>query len=144
MPRLNARTAEPGRRAPLEVDGLVAGVAQERHEPMSAYDVVDILARRGQRVAAQQVYRSLRRLRKDGVVRRIESLNAYCAGSEDGRAILYCEICGAHLFLSVAPVSDELKELARSAAFDLERTVIELCGRCAKCSPADPAEGGQS
>ncbi|TIX51678.1 transcriptional repressor [Alteraurantiacibacter aquimixticola] len=106
---------------------------------MSAYDLVEHLASQGEKVAPQQVYRSLGRLCSEGAVRRIESLHAYCAGGEDGGAILYCERCGALRFPSVAHLADALREHAQGAGFSTSRAVIELCGLCEQCSSAPSA-----
>ena len=140
MPRLSAGKQKPARRAAFEVDALIAALVRERSEPMSAYDVLDILARRGERLAPQQVYRSLGRLRSEGHVRRIESLNAFCAGREDGHAILYCELCGEYQDLPVSHFVEQFRELAQSAGYTLSRSVIELCGVCQTCASASPNE----
>lgn len=140
MTRRIRDTSKPARRAPLAVDEIIAGVTREWPEPVSAYDIVDILAKRNERVAPQQVYRSFERLRSQGAVVRIESLNAYCAGSDVDHAVLYCESCGSHLLLPVPSLFAQLSALAQKAEYHPSRTIIEVAGRCAACGPPQPGE----
>lgn len=122
------------RRAPLAVDEVVENLIQSRGGPVTAYDLVRLLAQRGERVAPQQVYRSLGRLRDAGILRRIESLNAFCLGEEDSQAIIYCSTCGSYRLAMVVEFAEQLRKLARQAGFVVQRTIIELSGQCDRCA----------
>lgn len=110
------------------------------HCAIGAYDILDRLARRGEkRLAPISVYRALDSLVEAGVVHRLESRNAFfaCHGghARDRRQIvLACHACG-----TVAEVGDELTferigAAAGSRSFEPSRMLVEVIGTCAPCA----------
>lgn len=108
--------------------------------PLSAYDILDRLRDAGLR-APPQVYRALDKLVAEGLAHRLESLNAFvcCADAGCHRratgtvAFAICTGCGRVDEFTDAEVTTRLAGWARSASFALERTTVELRGRCADC-----------
>lgn len=115
------------------------------HKAVGAYELIDRLARHGQRLAPISVYRALDALSAVGAIHRIESRNAFFAchtrhEGEDPRVVLVCERC-----LSVAEVASPatfsaLTDIARRAGFATARRVVELAGLCQTCHEATGAD----
>jgi Fur family zinc uptake transcriptional regulator len=111
------------------------------HAPLGAYELIDRLSGRGQRVAPITIYRTLDFLRGQGLVHRIESRNAFIAcvhnhDRGDPVVFLICEKCGAVGEAASAAVADTIKSASRSAGFTPKTPVIEISGICAHCKTA--------
>ena len=110
------------------------------HEPVKAYDLLDALREERSSAAPPTVYRALDFLQEEGLVHKIESLNAYVGcgkpGHQSAGQFLICSECG-----EVAELADnELVRLIHSKAeeigFAIEKQVVEIKGRCSHCPPA--------
>ena len=76
----------------------VPGDRRASHQAIGAYEVLDRLAARGERLAPISVYRAIDALVAAGIVHRFESRNAFFAchaGHEQRQLVLACEACGA-------------------------------------------------
>ena len=106
--------------------------------PLSAYDILDKLRGDGLR-APLQVYRALEKLVDRGLAHRLESLNAFvaCADMHCHRkgliAFAICEGCGKVDEFADAVIEERLGAWARNDGFKVERTTMEIRGRCAQC-----------
>jgi Fur family zinc uptake transcriptional regulator len=60
-------------------DATVSGLVQAASQPLSAYEIVDKMRPERPRIAPTAVYHALHRLAADGLVHRIETLNAWFA-----------------------------------------------------------------
>ncbi len=129
-------TARHERLTPMRRRVLEALLAS--HAPLGAYELIDRLSVRGQRVAPITVYRALDFLRAQGLAHRIESRNAFIAcvanhDSGDPVVFLICEKCGAVGEAASAAVADTIKSASRAAGFTPKTPVIEISGICAHC-----------
>jgi Fur family zinc uptake transcriptional regulator len=107
------------------------------HKAIGAYEVLDRLAVRGERLAPISVYRAIEALVAAGIVHRFESRNAFFAchaGHEMRQLVLACEACGR-----VA----EVDASADKAGFSPKGAVVEVWGLCAACAGQgrEPAHG---
>jgi Fur family zinc uptake transcriptional regulator len=115
---------------------------------MSAYDLLDDLREQGLR-APVQVYRALEKLSEQGLVHRIESLNAFvaCASAhhddrrDGGTAFAICEDCGEVVEFEVPETTAIIDRWADKAHFATQRLTIELRGRCVACADGRPSAG---
>jgi Fur family zinc uptake transcriptional regulator len=122
---------------------LVLTTLNNADAPLSAYDILDRLRDEGLR-APLQVYRALEKLIEHGLAHRLESLNAFvccadadCHGRTSGTAAFaICSGCGRVDEFADAEVTARLTAWAGENGFALERTTIELRGRCADCRAA--------
>ena len=94
---------------------------------------------RAERVGAAPppVYRTLDFLRQQGLVHRIESLNAF-VGCPDpdtphGGQFLICRDCGLAAELNDAAVDLAIRKSAAAAGFAAGRKIIEIEGLCPHC-----------
>ncbi|GEN24509.1 transcriptional repressor [Halomonas cupida] len=104
---------------------------------LKAYDLLDLLARDHASARPPTVYRALDFLIDQGLVHRIESLNAYvacpCPEHAHRFQLLICRECGHVEELHLDDVNDQLTAQAKALGFQVQRQTIELLGLCRKC-----------
>ncbi len=115
----------------------------ESGRPTRAYELIEALKQRdSRRVGPPTVYRALDFLMSQGLVTRIESLNAYvpCAHPERSHDCLFfvCNQCGSSIEVEDAKVAKLLSKDAAALGFRAEHNIIEIKGTCAICVAADP------
>jgi Fur family zinc uptake transcriptional regulator len=115
----------------------VLEIVWRSHKPVGAYDVLDTLSRSHKAARPPTVYRALDFLMAEGLIHKIESLNAYLGCGEAGHPhesqFLICRTCG-----TAEEIVDDSLDLALDAAtkrsgFAVERKVVEIAGMCARC-----------
>ena len=110
---------------------------------LKAYDLLDRLAAEHASARPPTVYRALEFLIEQGLVHRIESLNAYvacpCPEHAHGFQLLICRACGRVEELRMDEVGEQLSQGARQQGYRIERQTIELLGLCADCHQAASA-----
>jgi len=108
-----------------------------RHEPMLAYDLLEQLRSENRRAAPPTVYRALDFLLEQGLIHRIESLNAYvgCSDPVEQHAgqFLICGQCKAVVEMEDEEINRLMNERARQAGFRVQRQTVELQGLCSRC-----------
>ncbi len=118
---------------------MVLGALSGAKAPMSAYAILDELRGDGFR-APPQVYRALEKLVADGLVHRLESLNAFVACSHEDChdtgliAFAICDQCGLVSEFSDQAVSNRLTQWMAVHKFTNTKTTIEIRGDCGTCS----------
>jgi Fur family zinc uptake transcriptional regulator len=113
------------------------------HAPVGAYEVLHALGRERERVAPPTVYRALDFLLAQGLVHRVESLNAFVGCPEPdathGGQFLICRDCGAAAEMKEPAINRAIAAQAASHGFSVEDKTIEVRGLCPACRP--PAAG---
>jgi Fur family transcriptional regulator, zinc uptake regulator len=118
-------------------------IAAASHRAIGAYEVLDRLAARGERLAPISVYRAIDTLVTAGIVHRFESRNAFFAchaGHEQRQLVLACEQCGALAEVDGAKVFaaiDTTADAAHFSATSAKGAVVEVWGLCANCARKD-------
>jgi len=108
------------------------------HRPRGAYQILEDLSEaEGKSAAAPTVYRALEFLEAQGLVHRIECLNAYvgCSG-EGGRhrgQFLVCRVCGNAVEILDPRVDAAIGAAAAVEGFAVETPVVEVRGLCRDC-----------
>jgi Fur family zinc uptake transcriptional regulator len=107
------------------------------HEPVKAYDALDRLRGEHKGAAPATVYRALEFLLRQGLVHKIESLNAYIGCGEPGHntasQFLICHRCGEVAELDDDEVTALIAARAGKLGFAVDSQTIEVQGCCAKC-----------
>lgn len=120
------------RRRVLEI---VAG----SHAAVGAYDILARMNETGRPVAPIAVYRALDFLLRNGLVHRMESLNAYVvcnrAGERHRAQFLICRRCHCVAELTSPSIDIAIAAGAEAAAFEVTEPVIEIGGLCPGCRP---------
>jgi Fur family zinc uptake transcriptional regulator len=113
------------------------------HEPVGAYALLDVLREEGWSAAPPTVYRALDFLLDNGLVHRIESLNAFVGCSDPRRPHrgqhLICRRCGSVTEIAAAEIIGAVRRSAASVGFTVERETIEIAGVCGACARAEPS-----
>jgi len=123
----------PVRRRALEI-------LLESHRAMGAYEVLERLSAEGFGKQPPVAYRALDFLVEQGLVHRVQRLNAYAACLSAKRdhspAFLICRGCEQVAEAEAPELRKALESLAAAADFRTERVTVELLGLCARCTEA--------
>lgn len=130
-----------GRGARLtELRRRVLELVWRSHEPVGAYAVLEQLQRDRGGAAPPTVYRALDFLIAQGLIHRIESLNAFVGCPMPDRRhnsqFLICTGCGGVAEIDDPRIDTAIARSAESKGFAIERLTVELQGRCPVCSGA--------
>lgn len=110
----------------------------QNHEPVKAYAILDALKQEHASAAPPTVYRALNFLQDEGLVHKIESLNAYVGcGSPvaDHRwQFFICHDCGSVAELNDADLCDLIQQKAERFGFKIDNEIIEIKGHCQECN----------
>ncbi len=111
------------------------------HKPVKAYDLLSALASKRSGVAPATVYRTLDFLQAQGLVHRLESLNAYlgCSHPETDHQghFLICENCEEVRELELGAFMQSIAAVEDAQDFRVRRMTIELFGLCKRCQAAN-------
>jgi Fur family zinc uptake transcriptional regulator len=122
----------------------------EAEAPIGAYALLDQLKASRAKAAPPTVYRALDFLLEQGLIHRLERLNAFmgCAEALDGHGhhhdhahdhphqFLICRGCGATREISDHAVAEAISAAAAKAGFSAARSTVEIEGYCGKCGDA--------
>lgn len=117
---------------------VLAALVEHGH-PLGAYDLIEKLRpKSGRSPAPIAIYRALDFLQQNGLIHRLETLNAFIACPHHHRAgdpvaFLICEECRHVEEASTEGMNAALDELAADHGFVASRRVVELGGLCRSC-----------
>lgn len=110
----------------------------QEHKAVKAYDLLDQLATEGGSAKPPTVYRALDFLMDEGLVHKIQSLNAYIGcphpGEDHISQFLICDNCEIVEEVSSSALSKAVHNAATGQAFNIKRQTVELHGVCSKCT----------
>jgi Fur family zinc uptake transcriptional regulator len=109
----------------------------ESHKAVKAYELLDRLKPLQQAAKPATVYRALDFLIEQGLIHRVESLNAFvgcrCSGHQHEQLLLICKRCQEVEERSAKEVMLALSQEIKEAGFMVHSKAIEVHGICAKC-----------
>jgi Fur family zinc uptake transcriptional regulator len=121
----------------------VLEIVWANHRPVGAYDILETLSAERGRVAPPTVYRALDFLVGQGLVHRIDRLNAFigCPRPDEphSTAFLLCRHCGEVAEIETGALDDALAAIARDSGFAIENRTVELAGLCRSCAAHEEA-----
>jgi Fur family zinc uptake transcriptional regulator len=110
------------------------------HRAIKAYDLLDQIRPINDAAKPSTVYRALDFLLEQGLIHRVESLNAFVgcrsSGTQHDQLLLICTACHNVEERAAPDVFSALSEEMRNAAFNPQRKTIEIHGLCKRCSAA--------
>lgn len=138
---------------PLRRD--VLRLVLEAEAPIGAYALLDQLKESRAKAAPPTVYRALDFLLEQGLIHRLERLNAFmgCAEALDGHdhhhdhahdhphQFLICRGCGTTREISDHAVAAAIAAAAARGGFSAPRATVEIEGLCAQCGHAGLPDG---
>jgi Fur family transcriptional regulator, zinc uptake regulator len=113
----------------------------QSHKPLGAYALMEMLAKAStRRVAPPTVYRALDFLLEEGLIHRINSLNAFIGCPSPGQKhqshFLICQGCNVAVELDDEQLNQRIQGAAADAGFSLLSHSVEINGLCPACQPA--------
>lgn len=117
---------------------LVLHALKAAKEPQTAYALLDQLRDQGLR-APPQIYRALEKLTAQGIVHRIESLNAFVVCNQPDcsqhalAAFTICDSCGTVGEVNHPQLAQKLTSLGVKSKFSVKASTVEMRGVCAAC-----------
>lgn len=107
------------------------------HKAVKAYELLDELKSTQTTAKPITVYRALDFLIEQGLIHRVESLNAFigcsCPGKQHEQLLLICNQCNEVEERSAAEVMQVLSQEIKSANFIVHSKAIEIHGICRSC-----------
>ncbi len=138
------RTAEQlcqqrGKRlTPIRRQVLELLLSQERS--LKAYELLDLFRQQQPNAAPPTVYRALEFLTEEGLIHRLDAVNAWSAcvdaGGHPHDLLVVCIQCGAVAELSAPSLSAQLADCVRKAGFSFAGQETELQALCQQCLTA--------
>ncbi len=115
--------------------------------PLKAYDIIEQLRTKGERLTPATVYRTLDFLMAQGLAHRINTLNAYipCTCDHPDNALLLhvCLGCQNVEEIEDAELYNALRSRFREMGMQLENNSIEMCGLCKECTDLGNTKAGE-
>ncbi len=111
----------------------------QNHKPLGAYTLMEMLAKAStRRVAPPTVYRALDFLLEQGLIHRINVLNAFIGcpspGTRHQSYFLICRACNIAIELDEPKLGQQILHVAGDAGFTVETQALEVSGLCANCA----------
>lgn len=107
------------------------------HKAVKAYDLLDQIRPVNDAAKPSTVYRALDFLLEQGLIHRVESLNAFvgchCSGTQHDQLLLLCTACHTVEERAAPQVLSALTKELRDAGFNPQRKTIEIHGLCKNC-----------
>jgi Fur family transcriptional regulator, zinc uptake regulator len=107
------------------------------HKAIKAYDLLDQIRPINDAAKPSTVYRALDFLLEQGLIHRIESLNAFigcdCSGTQHDQLLLICRICHNVEERAAASVFRAIAGEVQTAGFTPQYKTIEIQGVCSTC-----------
>ena len=116
---------------------IVYEALSESNRPLTAYQILELVKDRGLK-GPPTIYRALEMLKADGLVHRVESINAFVASNHDRRgqpdpSFMICKSCGVAAEFHDKRLGRLLSEWKNRARFSVSRQTVELVGTCQAC-----------
>jgi Fur family zinc uptake transcriptional regulator len=122
----------------------VLELVQSQREAVKAYDLLAMLSTMERAAKPPTVYRALDFLIEQGLVHRVDSLNAFvgCDHPDTPHAahLLVCTRCGRVQELHSAAVDAAVDAAVAATGFAAHRARLEVHGLCARCAALDPQD----
>ncbi len=114
----------------------------QNHKPLGAYTLMDMLAQAStRRVAPPTVYRALDFLLEQGLIHRINGLNAFIGcpspNNKHQSHFLICRQCGIAVELEQQHLAQQIQQTAEAAGFSVDSQSLEVTGVCSACQAGD-------
>ena len=113
----------------------------ESPEPVGAYTLLDALRARQGSGKPPTIYRALEFLLAQGLVHRVERLNAFVSCHDDSghphhhaAQFLICRLCGQVTEIEDEAAAHAVLAAARATSFRPEKVVVEVEGICGACA----------
>lgn len=115
----------------------VLDILSQHQQPLTAYAVLDVLKQSNPKAQVMSVYRILEFLQTNGLIHRIENLNAFmvCSHLAERHVSqwLICQTCGIATECVTESFQQGIAHIEKDTGFQVTTPTIELMGICADC-----------
>ena len=115
----------------------VLALIWQGHNAVKAYDLLEMLSTETRAAKPPTVYRALDFLLEQGLIHRIESLNAFIGcthpAGDHVSQFLICDRCHTVSEIEGTSVEAAVRRAAGKAGFAISRQTVEIHGMCAVC-----------
>ncbi len=127
----------------------VLGLILASPEPVGAYALLDRMREQGASLQPPTVYRALDFLMAQGLVHRLERLNAFVGCHDDAphdhaAQFFLCTACGKAEEVDDPAIAEAVAATAARRGFAPLRATVEVEGLCAGCALSGSDRGGSS
>jgi Fur family zinc uptake transcriptional regulator len=138
LSRAEAACARRGARL-TDVRRTVLGLILESREPIGAYALLDRLKDRSGHGKPPTIYRALDFLLAQGLIHRVERLNAFVGCHEEADhphpvQFLICSLCGSVSEFEDDAIGRAVESVAGKSGFKVKRAIVEVEGECSLCT----------
>jgi Fur family zinc uptake transcriptional regulator len=138
LARAEAACAQRGARL-TDIRRTVLELVLQAGEPIGAYALLDRLKDRSGQGKPPTVYRALDFLLAQGLIHRVERLNAFVGCHEEADhphpvQFFICGDCGAVAECEDGAIGAAIETAARRSGFAMKRAIVEVEGVCAECA----------
>ncbi|MDR1659210.1 MAG: transcriptional repressor [Desulfovibrio sp.] len=106
--------------------------------PIKAYDIIEHMRDKGKRVTPATIYRTLAFLLQNGLVHRVNSLNAYvpCTAKHSNHVLLMfiCSECQKTTEIDDQTLYNSMQARLKELGMSLQDSCIEIQGICKECT----------
>ncbi|WP_460020728.1 transcriptional repressor [Magnetospira thiophila] len=117
---------------------------EDRGRPKGAYELLEELKQEKGNAAPPTVYRALDFLLEQGLIHKLESLNAFiaCNRPENPHVtrFLLCQDCGVAEEIDEVLLDEALSSAAERVGFEIQEGTIEIVGRCVRFHQGLPCD----
>jgi Fur family zinc uptake transcriptional regulator len=117
-----------------ELDGLLVALIEREGRPLTGQMLTQMLRDQGEIVAASLVFRALRKLVERGSLHKLLTGRGYVPARAPREIYLCCTACGAVAQIAHQASFDRIAQAAGRSGFRVTRPIVEVAGRCARCS----------
>jgi Fur family zinc uptake transcriptional regulator len=137
LTRAEAACARRGAKL-TDVRRTVLELILESREPIGAYALLDRLKDRSGQGKPPTIYRALDFLLAQGLIHRVERLNAFIGCHEESDhphpvQFLICGICGSVTEFEDEAIGRAVETVASHSGFRVKRAIVEVEGTCGVC-----------
>ncbi len=119
----------------------------DSHKAVKAYDLLDRIKPLQSSAKPATIYRALDFLIEQGLIHRVESLNAFvgcsCSGHQHELLLLICKRCNEVEERPAPKVMEAISQEFQQAGFVPHSKAIEAQGICGKCNQLSAINGGE-
>ena len=110
----------------------------QSHKAVKAYELLDLIKPLQMAAKPPTIYRALEFLSEQGLIHRVESLNAFigcrCSNAPHEQLLLICKNCQEVEERTATKVMQALVEVFDEAGFVVHSKAIEIHGLCRQCA----------
>lgn len=117
-----------------ELDELLLALLEREGRPLTGQMLIQMLRDEDEITTASLVFRALRKLVERGILHKLLTGRGYVRARAPREIYLHCTVCGTVGQVVHEASFDRIAQAAERSGFRVMRPIVEVAGRCARCS----------